>query len=176
MNKSLMEKNLSEDNYNEYIESIANIFRLSSKESSILFDLKIKDYKAMIKLSIVSQNGEQKEFQDVVFKCDSIFYNDFLKSLIEMVNDNSNIVVKDIINLSDSDLMTLRLITDNNDMFSIDGLSDDDAKSLLLLIDGQETDSGLLISDNKGMGNYFSFLLIISFLIFGLMIFIFVLK
>ena len=171
MEFSLIDKNLNEDSYEEYVDKIINIFRLSSKESSILFDMEIKDYKAKIKLSIVSQHGEKEEFSDMVFKCDTVFYQKFLTQLVDKINQNSNIVVKDIVNLSDSDLVTFRLITENNDLFTINGLSDDDAKSLLSIVEGKNEDSKLVITNSDGIGNTAIFLLLIGIIILGFVLF-----
>ena len=165
MGFSLIDKNLNEDSYDEYVDKIVNIFRLSNKESSILFDMEIKDYKAKIKLSIVSQHGEKEEFSDMVFKCDTIFYHKFLTSLVNKINQNSNIVVKDIVDFSDSNLVTFRLITENNDLFTINGLSFDDAKSLLSIIEDDNDDSKLVIPNNNGIGNTAIFLLLIGIII-----------
>ena len=68
MEHNLMEKSLNEDTYRDYIEKIINVFRLSKKESSIFFSLKINQDKANINLSIIDSQGEKEEFQDVVLK------------------------------------------------------------------------------------------------------------
>ena len=163
--KGLIDRNLNEDTYEEYIDKIVNVFRLSSKSRSILFDLKIKDYKALIKLSIISQNGEKEEFTDVILKCDDVFYKEFLIPLVKKVDDNGDVIIKDILNISDNSLVTFRMITRNNDMFSIDGLSEDDANSLLKVINqNEENDAGKLISNSAGSGNLMFFLFMIGLL------------
>ena len=95
MESSLLDSNLTDENYDEYIEKIFNIFRLSSKNSSIILSVDIVDSKCLIKLKIVSQNGDTKEFSDVTFKCDNAFYNDFLDSLIKRLNEIINRDIKD---------------------------------------------------------------------------------
>ena len=166
MNSSLMDRNLNEDSYEEYVEKIINIFRLSNKKSSILFQLEIKDYKATIQLTIVNQNGEKEEFSDVVLKCDEVFYHSFLIPLIEKVNHNVTITHKDIVNLDEDDLVTFRMITDNNDLFTIDGLSRDDANSLLEISNNDSYQEKILTVPNKdGIGNIWSFLLMIGVLV-----------
>lgn len=177
MNSSLLGNKLNEDNYSDYIEKIINIFRLSSKESSILFDLKLKDYKCTIKLSIVGQNGEKEEFCDTTLKCDEVFYRDFVDVLIAKFIDNVEVVTKDIVDLDDDpSLVTLRLITLNNDLFSIDGLSNDHAKRLLSIGENSESNSNkyLSVSGNAGIANVHLFLLIIFVLvIFFVLLFLF---
>lgn len=164
MESSLIDKGLNEDTYLEYIEKILNIFRLSNKESSIIFDLKIKDYKCVIRLSIVRQNGEREEFSDTTFNCDESFYKNFLDVLVSNFMGSVEVTTKDIVNLSDDSLVTFRLITDNNDLFSIDGLSEEHAKYLISLDEIQE-DKFLSTTNNNGMGNVWMFLLMVIILV-----------
>ncbi len=42
---------------------------------------------------------------------------------------------KDIVFFPNESLVTFRLISENNDLFSVDGLSSDDAKSLMKSLD-----------------------------------------
>ena len=42
---------IDKNNYNEYIEKILNIYRLSSKDSSILFNIKIENYKCYCRIN-----------------------------------------------------------------------------------------------------------------------------
>ena len=64
MENGLMEKEMFKEDYQNYLDKIANVFRISDKRSSIIYDIKIKDYQALAKLSIVNMEGEKKEFQD----------------------------------------------------------------------------------------------------------------
>lgn len=155
MEKSLIDDNLTLDNYSNYIEKILIIFRLSSKNSSILFDLKIDNYKAIIKLSIVSLDGEREDFQDYVTECDSSFYHQLLIPLIRKIADSITICTRDIVKLPNETLSTFRMISENNDLFTIDGLSDDDANGLLSIFDEiEKKDSFPLIEHNhNGFGN-----------------------
>lgn len=170
MNSSLLDKTLNEDSYSEYIEKIINVFRLSSKESSILLDLKIKDYKCVIKLSIVGQNGEKEEFCDTTLKCDEVFYKEFLDVLIEKFTSNVTVTTKDVVDLDDDpSLVTLRLITLNNDLFSIDGLTNEHAKYLLSLPEDEKKDRYLTNTNNSaGMAitNIFLLVIVVAIIIF----------
>ena len=173
MNSSLFSKTLNEDSYSEYIEKIINVFRLSSKESSILLALTIKDYTCVIKLSIIGQNGEKEEFCDTTFKCDEVFYKNFLDVLVEKFTENVTVTTKDIVDLDDDpSLVTFRLITINNDLVSIDGLTNDHAKYLLSLIEGERKDK-LLASSNNNVGaanlNIFLLVLVIVIIFFILL-------
>lgn len=164
MEANLLNKSIEENNYEEYIEKILNIFRLSSKESSIIFSLKIKDYKCTMKLSIVRQNGDREEFSDTLFDCNEVFYQKFLDVLVSRFLGSVDVATKDIVNLDDDSLVTFRLITGNNDLFSVDGLSEEHAKYLLGLNE-KDDDKYLNASNNNGIGNVWMFILMIIILV-----------
>ena len=164
MENSLLDSNLTEENYDDYIEKIFNIFRLSSKNSSIILSVDIVDSKCLIKLKIVSQNGDTKEFSDVTFKCDNAFYNDFLDSLIKRLNDDENFIINDIVNLDKDEFMTFRLVSSNNDLITIDGLTKEQANHLNTLFETDEKKEEILIN-NSGIANVWIFLLMIVVLV-----------
>ena len=164
MENSLLDSNLTEENYDDYIEKIFNIFRLSSKNSSIILSVDIVDSKCLIKLKIVSQNGDTKEFSDVTFKCDNAFYNDFLDSLIKRLNDDENFIINDIVNLDKDEVMTFRLVSSNNDLITIDGLTKEQANHLNKLFETDEKKEEILIN-NSGIANVWIFLLMIVVLV-----------
>ena len=164
MENSLLDSNLTEENYDDYIEKIFNIFRLSSKNSSIILSIDIVDSKCLIKLKIVSQNGDTKEFSDVTFTCDNAFYNDFLDSLIKRLNDDENFIINDIVNLDKDEFMTFRLVSSNNDLITIDGLTKEQANHLNKLFETDEKKEEILIN-NSGIANVWIFLLMIVVLV-----------
>lgn len=164
MENSLLDSNLTEENYDDYIEKIFNIFRLSSKSSSIILSIDIIDSKCLIKLKIVSQNGDTKEFSDVTFKCNNAFYNDFLDSLIKRLNDDENFIINDIVNLDKDEFMTFRLVSSNNDLITIDGLTKEQANHLNKLFETDERKEEILIN-NSGIANVWIFLLMIVVLV-----------
>ena len=164
MENSLLDSNLTEENYDDYIEKIFNIFRLSSKNSSIILSIDIVDSKCLIKLKIVSQNGDTKEFSDVTFKCNNAFYNDFLDSLIKRLNDDENFIINDIVNLDKDEFMTFRLVSSNNDLITIDGLTKEQANHLNKLFETDEKKEEILIN-NSGSANVWIFLLMIVVLV-----------
>ncbi len=164
MENSLLDSNLTEENYDDYIEKIFNIFRLSSKSSSIILSIDIVDSKCLIKLKIVSQNGDTKEFSDVTFKCNNAFYHDFLDSLIKRLNDDENFIINDIVNLDKDEFMTFRLVSSNNDLITIDGLTKEQANHLNKLFETDEKKEEILIN-NSGIANIWIFLLMIVVLV-----------
>lgn len=169
----LINQDLNADVYEEYIEKIVSIFRLSSKKSSILFDMKIENYSATIKLSILNQNGGREWFHDKVLTCDNIFYHDFLMKLVQRVYDGGEIATADVVHLSEGDLVTFRMITTNNDLFSIDGLSNDDASALLALCKNSDKSSektSLMNHDGKGSFWIFLLIIVVIFVSFGVIV------
>lgn len=175
MENSLLDSNLTEENYDDYIEKIFNIFRLSSKSSSIILSINIVDSKCLIKLKIVSQNGDTKEFSDVTFKCNNAFYNDFLDSLIKRLNDDENFIINDIVNLDKDEFMTFRLVSSNNDLITIDGLTKEQANHLNKLFETDEKKEEILIN-NSGIANVWIFLLMIVVLVISFILIVMVFK
>ncbi len=175
MENSLLDSNLTEENYDDYIEKIFNIFRLSSKSSSIILSIDIVDSKCLIKLKIVSQNGDTKEFSDVTFKCNNAFYNDFLDSLIKRLNDDENFIINDIVNLDKDEFMTFRLVSSNNDLITIDGLTKEQANHLDKLFETDEKKEEILIN-NSGIANVWIFLLMIVVLVISFILIVMVFK
>jgi hypothetical protein len=113
-----------------------------------------------MKLSIISQNGDREEFSDAIFKCDENFYKNFLDVLVRKFIDNNKITVKDVVNLDEDSLVTFRLITENNDLLSIDGLSLEHAKHLSSLKDKDDNITFLeMTSNNSGASNIWMFIL-----------------
>lgn len=175
MNLSLLETSLNEDNYKEYVDKIINIFRLSNKESSIVFNINIVDYKAIIELSIIRNSGEKQEFTDEVFKCDEVFFQDFIRPLIKVINERVKIVVKDIIEEKNTDLVTFRMVTENNDLFTIMGLSRDDANSILRLAKSNNSNSKIINPpNNNGVGNALLFTFMIGVILITFIVIILV--
>jgi len=160
MGLSLIDRNLTEDNYDEYVEKVVNIFRLSNKESSILFNININNYKAVINLSIVRQDGEKEEFTDVVLKCDEVFFKYFLPNLVKQLCRNCEVISKDVVNAVDSDLLVFRMVMFNNDLFTIEGLNNEDADYLL-----KQDDKKVEIINEYGAFNVKMFLLMLLLLI-----------
>ena len=173
MENRLMEKNLTKEEYQDYLVKIVNIFRISDKRSSILYEIKIKDYQALAKLSIVNREGQREEFQDTLLDCDQDFSSFFLIPLIEKICEIVEVQTKDIVHLSSDNLVTFRIITNNNDLFTIDGLSPDDADALLSLSKQVHTNPPISISSNSdGTGNIFGLLFMIGLFMVGVIMMI----
>lgn len=121
--------------YLDYIDSLVDIIKLTNKDNSIMINLKISNGKCLCKVDVVDHDdGDEKKFEDVEFECDEKFYSEFLPLIVEKLYDNSEIIIKDIVNLDGDEFVALRMITEFNDLFSIDGLEKAKAEELLELI------------------------------------------
>lgn len=177
MGISLLDNNLSKDNYNEYIERIYNIFRLSNKNSSIILRIKIDENKCVIELKYIdNKNGNMQEFSDVSFKCNDIFYKDFLVSLIKRLNDNEEFIINDIVNLDKDQYLTFRLVSSNNDLITIDGLTEEQANYLKQVFVEDEKKELNLITNNNGMANIWLFLLMIIVLVIAFILIVWLVR
>ena len=69
------------------------------------------------------------------------------------------------------------MITENNDLFSIDGLSSDDANSLLEVVKNKSVENVAVIPNNDGIGNIRIFPFIIGiFIVAFIIVFLFIYK
>ena len=162
MNSNLNE--LNKIDYNDYIEKILNIYRLSNKDSSILFNIKLDNLKCYCSMSIIGRSGDKQEFSDVILDLEHNLFPEFLDVLVTKFNRDVRVKVKDIVNLDGDSLVAYRMVTDDNDLFTIDGLSLEDAKHLkdLCSDDFLSESKGIhQISDTHGIGSFKMFLLMI---------------
>ena len=177
MDISLLDNNLSKDNYNEYIERIYNIFRLSNKNSSIILRIKIDENKCVIELKYIDdKNGNMQEFSDVSLKCNDISYKDFLVSLIKRLNDSEEFIINDIVNLDKDQYLTFRLVSSNNDLITIDGLTEEQANYLKQVFVEDEKKELNLITNNNGMANIWLFLLMIIVLVIAFILIVWLVR
>lgn len=177
MDISLLDNNLSKDNYNEYIERIYNIFRLSNKNSSIILRIKIDENKCVIELKYIDdRNGNMQEFSDVSLKCNDISYKDFLVSLIKRLNDSEEFIINDIVNLDKDQYLTFRLVSSNNDLITIDGLTEEQANYLKQVFVEDEKKELNLITNNNGMANIWLFLLMIIVLVIAFILIVWLVR
>ena len=180
MSTSLLNDSLNNKNYDQYIDNTVNIFKLSSKESSILFSAKIENNNCLINLSIVNQDGKVKKFRDVIFECDDKFYSNFIDKLVDKTINECNIISFDLVNLDRDEFSTFRMIMENNDLFTIDGLTKERASHLLNLCESKSEDTRkekrkyLNILNNVGIGDIsvLSMMFVVLVLIFTLIVLI----
>lgn len=120
--------------YLEYINNLVDIAKLTTKDNSIMFNFKISNNICLCTIDVVGHDGDEKNFEDVEFECNEEFYRDFLPLLVKTLYENSIIILKDIVNLDGDEYVALRMITEYNDLFTIDGLDKKMAEGLLKMI------------------------------------------
>lgn len=126
---------INNNSYLDYIDTLVKISKLTTHNNSIMFNLKINNEKCVSKIEIIdSDDGEKKNFDNMIFECNNDFYEKFLPELLKKLCENNTIVVKDIVNLDGDEFVAIRLITEYNDLFSIDGLEKGKAVELINLI------------------------------------------
>ncbi len=175
MDEKLLNSNLTYENYDDYIEKIFNIFRLSDIENSIVLSINLEKEKCITKLKIINKFGDTKEFSDVIFKITDTLFETFISSLIKRLNDDENFIINDIVNLDKDEYQTFRLVSKNNDLVTIDGLTKEEAEYLNKLFETDEKKEELLINNN-GISTTNILILIIIVIIIILIILLNVLK
>ena len=173
MNSSLLTKSINEDSYEDYIEQVMNIYRLSSKDKSIIGNIKITGKKIIASLSILnSVNGYLNKFTDIVFNHSESFYDRFIKELVRRMNNECNVSFNDLVTEENIDEVTYRMVTENNDMFTIEGLDRVKADNIISDYNGEKNcePKELINSSSLGEGNYLIFITMIVIIILTLIL------
>ena len=117
--------------YKELYEKMTNLFQLSIKEKSIHFHLDIERDKVFISSFLVTLTGEKEEFETVEYMWGEEFYKEFLLPLITLIHQKCHVITSDMIPSNRESLYIVRFLTENNDIFTIEGFNEEDAKGLL---------------------------------------------
>ena len=153
--------------YDEYLNKILDVARLTTKENSILINFSISDGKCESKVELLEQDGTKTIEMGVNFSCTDSFYSSFLEKLVLEYTLVSNVVVTDIIDINDDDRFTFRMLGESNDLFSVDGISADYAKKLKKLVaednirDKKEDKVLIKTVDEAGISNSFGLLILV---------------
>ena len=110
MKSILFNEKITENNYADFVEQLVNVFRLSSFERSILFSLKFEKTICIIQLSILNQDGNRQEYEEVHVDSSESFFNDFLEHMVSAFRNHCVIVKEDIVNLDNDEWRNERLI------------------------------------------------------------------
>lgn len=114
---------INKENYEEYIESLLNAARLTKKENSVLINFKVEDETCTNTVDFIQQDGTKDTFKNSTFMCDDTFYKEFLEKFVVAYSKNMVVAFNDNININSNGKYTYRVITDDNDMMSIDGIT-----------------------------------------------------
>ena len=152
---------IDKEKYEEYCESLLSIARLTNKENSILMNFDIEGVTCRNVVSFIQQDGTKDVLKDVTFDADDEFYKDFLEEFVKMYCSNMVVAFNDSINLNADGKYTYRVITDDNDMLSINGISHDYANYLLNMTKKVYDEDEDLLDNEDGITNTLSALILV---------------
>lgn len=152
---------IDKEKYEEYIESLLNIARLTNKENSILFNFDISGETCSNVVSFIQRDGTKDILKEESFACDDEFYKDFLEKFIVEYYEEMVVAFNDNIDISLDGNYSFRVITDDNDMLSINGISLDYANYLMdLTKKRQEKVEELVLNDDGVTTAFATFILV----------------
>lgn len=125
---------IEKDRFEEYIESLLNAARLTTKENSVLINFKVEDNICINTVDFIQRDGTKDTFKNSRFICDEEFYKDFLEKFVLEYYSNMVVAFNDNIDMNSDGKYTYRIVTDDHDMMSIDGITLEYANHLAELI------------------------------------------
>ena len=108
-------------NYSDLLLKLSNLIQLSTKETSIHIHFNIINDNVIIQSFLLNINGEKKDFEKIESIWNNEFYQEFLYPFLLIVKEKCNLVASDVISSTRDDLFITRFITENNDLFTIEG-------------------------------------------------------
>ncbi len=139
--------------YDNYIKKVLEVASLSTKENSVLIGLTIDDGKCRSTVEMIEQNGNRGVGKSISFACTDNFYRNFLERLVVEYSKVTNTVVADIVDVDGDDQFTFRMVSENNDMFTVDGISKDYARKLKEKVENPECNKVFVKSSEAGLSN-----------------------
>ena len=114
---------------------------------------------------MLEQNGKRAIGRSITFSCTDSFYTNFLERLVVEYSDVTNTVVADIVDVDGDDQFTFRMVSENNDMFTVDGISKDYAKKLKEKVENREREKTYVKSSEAGLSNALGLTVLISLIV-----------
>lgn len=154
--------------YDEYLEKVLEVARLTTKDNSILIGFTIEDGKCNSKVELLEQNGDRGAVKSVNFAYTETFKTNFLERLVVEYIKTTNVILSDIIDIDGDNQFTFRMVSESNDMFTIDGISKEYALKLKSLVEENvSTDNKQLVKSNNeaGMSNAMGLTMLVSMMI-----------
>lgn len=164
---------IDKEKYEEYIESLLNIARLTNKENSVLINFEISGETCSNVVSLIQRDGTKDILKDSTFACDDEFYKDFLETFVIKYYDTMVVAFNDSIDISLDGKYSFRVITDDNDMLSINGISLDYANYLMDLTKKRQAKVEEIVLNDDGVTTAFATFILVGGI--GLAFFIMVL-
>ena len=118
------------NDYQKLYDKIVNLFQLSTENVSIHFHISIQNENVIIDSFLINLSGEKTNFQKMYDLWNEEFYRDFLLPFLILIYQKCFVVKTDIIPSIRKSLYTIRILTKNNDIFTIDGINQEDSKRL----------------------------------------------
>lgn len=131
MNPVIFNETITEDTMMDFIHQIMDIFRLSNYQKYILFSLKVEKDDCIIRMSILNHDGVNQQYENIHMNASDSYFPSFLVNLVQAFREHCDIIREDIVNLDQDSFVALRMITEFNDLITLDGLEEDVAKELL---------------------------------------------
>ncbi len=135
--------------YEEYKNSLLNAARLTAKKNSVLISFNLKDGVCECLVSMIQQDGTKDVLMRDSFLGDANFYRDFLEPFVKEYYKNMVVAFNDNIDMNADGKYTYRIVTDDNDMMSVDGITLEYANRLAL-ISANANSGGSLKNDDRG--------------------------
>lgn len=154
--------------YEEYLEKVLEIARLTTKDNSILISFTVEDGKCSSKVELLEQNGDRGALKSVNFACTDNFKTNFLEKLVVEYAKTTNVILSDIIDIDGDNQFTFRMVSESNDLFSIDGISKEYALKLKSIVEESVATDGkqlVKVSDEAGMSNALGLTMLVSMMI-----------
>ena len=86
-----------QNNYQEIITKIVNLFQLSTRDVSIHFHISIQNEKVTMDSFLIQLNGEKTNFQKINDYWNEDFYHNFLIPFLNLIYQKCSIVKTDIV-------------------------------------------------------------------------------
>lgn len=166
--------------YDEYIKELIDISKLTTKENSILFSFQISGSECYNKVVLIEQSGNEQLLKDVKFVADDKFFNVFFEKLVINFYNENKIILTDFVDIDGDLKYAYRMITENNDLFSINGISLEYAHYLADFISNKNIakrqEEEIKFSSESGLGTAGIFGVLLLFMGVVLSLFIAVIK
>lgn len=155
----------NQEDIKKYIEDVIEISKTSTKDTYYVYDFSIKENSINSTISSYNQNGDKHVLRRKKLEVENMFFN-FFTPLIEGFSKYNNITFSNISDTNSDNLVTYKLITDNNDQLAIDGLTFQDVSVIDDVISNLKSDNKpkALVLSNTGKIDFY--IVIIIFVIF----------
>ena len=81
MNSIIFKEEITENNYQDFIHQIIDIFRLSNYQKYIMFSLKIEKEECIIRMSILNHDGANQKYEDIVMNSTTSYFSEGYKKI-----------------------------------------------------------------------------------------------